>query len=225
MSELYRFKFRSDFFEIELESTDSEFIDKKIMQLIELSMRPVEDAPRLLTSGFTASAKEETSSIAEEPAPAEVPAEGTAAEALSKPATKKRGKRGGRKKKKATPAPKAPSGSEIDPKVVAEQVKASDYYKIIRDKILGKSNQLNRILVSFYFTEQAYGRKGLTTGDVEAITEALGAGIKSTNISSQLKKYSEFFNTKGERKRGSVVHYKLNKDGRQKLESFLESAQ
>jgi outer membrane biosynthesis protein TonB len=223
MSELYRFKFRSDFFEIELESTDSGFIDEKMMQLIELSMRSLEDAPKLLTSGFVSTAKKKAPP-AEEPVPEEAPMEEEEAEEAPQPVTKKRRRRARRKKKKATPAPKAPRGSEVDPNAVAEQVKASDQYKTIRDNILGKSNQLNRILVSFYFAEQVYGRKGLTTGDVEAITEALKAGIKSTNISSQLKKYDQFFNSRGERKRGSVVHYKLNKDGRQKMESLLESA-
>lgn len=222
MSELYRFKFRSDFFEIELESTDSDFIDKKMMQLIELSMRPLEDAPRLLSSGFTSSAQKEAPS-AEEPVSEEAPVEEAETETPA-PVEKKRRKRSKQKKRKAPSAAKPSGGSEIDPKAVAEQVKASDHYKTIRDEILKKSNQLNRILVSFYFAEQVYGRKGLTTGDVESITEALGAGIKSTNISSQLKKYGNYFNSRGERKRGSVVYYKLNKEGRQKLESLLEPA-
>ena len=101
-------------------------------------------------------------------------------------------------------------------------MKSSDQFDLFKEKILGKSNQLNRILLSFYFAEKAYGKKGLTTGDVESITEALGNGIKSTNISSQLKKHDRLFNSRGERKRGSVVHYKLNKKGKEKFEELIK---
>lgn len=232
MSDLfYRFKFRSDFFELELESTDSEFIDRKIMQLIELSTRPVEDGPKLLTA--SPPAHEEAPAAADE-APVEDAAtedeeeeEAVVEQAPEAPPRKKRKRRRrtttrkvSRKKKTKAPEATQEEGA-IDPKRVAEAIKSSDHFKTIQKKILDKSNQLNRILLSFYFAEQLFNGKGLTTGDVEGITDALGVGIKSTNVSSQLKKHEALFNSRGERKRGSVVHYTLNKDGKERFEKLL----
>ncbi len=226
MSDLfYRFKFKSDLFELELESTDSEFIDRKIMQLIELSTRPIEDGPKLLSAAAPATREEAN---IEEAMPEEEEEAEEEAPAQPKKKTRKR------RKRKTVPKPRkskttgkkapAPEEGEIDAAAIADAVKSSDHYKTIKNKILNKANQLNRILLSFYFTEQLYDKKGLTTGDVEAITEALGAGIKSTNVSSQLKKHSNLFNSRGERKRGSVVYYTLNKEGRERFENLLQSA-
>jgi hypothetical protein len=117
-----------------------------------------------------------------------------------------------------------PSSNGIDPQVIAEKVASSKKFDALQEKVLKKPNQLNRILISFLFAEEVYGKKGLTTGDVESITTALDAGIKSTNISSQLKKHDALFESEGERKRGSVVHYTLNKEGREKAEQILAEA-
>ncbi len=255
MSELYRFKFRSDLFEIELESTDSDFINKQIMQLIEMSTRPLEDRPKLLAAYSSSKAPAEAEA---EEAPAEeaMAEEETATEEAApapqeekpkpKPRRKSSGRRGAARKKaaattkqktssrkktaapaKATAkkAPKAPAAktSGVDPNQIADYVKSSENFELFQNKILKKANQLNRILLSFYFAEKAYGKKGLTTGDIESITEALGSGIKSTNVSSQLKKHDQLFNSRGERKRGSVVHYKLNKKGKEKFEELIKN--
>jgi chemotaxis protein histidine kinase CheA len=262
MSELYRFKFRSDLFEIELESTDSDFINKQIMQLIEMSTRPLEDRPKLLAAYSSSKAEAEAEAEeapAEEAMAEEEPAteEAEAAPAVEKPRPKPRRKSSGRKKtaapakaaakkapkkapaaktsspkKTAAPAKaaakkapkKAPAAktSGINPNQIADYVKSSENFELFQNKILNKANQLNRILLSFYFAEKAYGKKGLTTGDIESITEALGSSIKSTNVSSQLKKHDQLFNSRGERKRGSVVHYKLNKKGKDKFEELIK---
>lgn len=230
MSDLfYRFKFKSELFELELESTDSEFIDRKIMQLIELSTRPIEDGPKLLSAAAPAEREEPATEEApiEEAMPEEEEAEEVAEPAKPKK-TRKRRKRKTvpkpRKSKAAGKKEKAPAEKgEIDTAAISDAVKSSDHYKTIKEKILNKANQLNRILLSFHFAEQLYRKKGLTTGDVESITEALGAGIKSTNVSSQLKKHSNLFNARGERKRGSVVHYTLNREGRERFENLLQS--
>ena len=244
MSELYRFKFRTDFFEIELESTDADFIDRKILQLIEFSTRPFEDRPKLLTpysdSSFQRQAAEESAeeTQGEEQTLATGPAEKK--EEAEKPKTSRRKSSvAGRKPKVASPKKKAKASStkkkapeasgsakeavndKINPSFIAEQVRSIEKYDAVKKKILDKANQLNRILLSFYFAELVHGKKGLSTGDVEAISLALGTGIKSTNVSSQLKKHSDLFHSRGERKRGSVVYYKLNKKGKEQFEALI----
>ncbi len=236
MSELYRIKFRSEQFELEVESTDKEFISSKMEYLIDLSSRPYE--PKLIGSGTEApeapsSPEPEAPAASAETPPAEkkveeAPAPKPKAKRGRKPkatAKKAKTKTAAKKKttaKKETPAP-ASAKSSLDPNAVADEVKSSPHYDFIKTKILDKSNQINRILVSFYFAQGLSNGDGLTTGEVESITEALGNAIKSTNISSQLKKYDDLFLTKGERKRGSVVYYKLNAKGKKKLEDLLSS--
>ncbi len=237
MSDLYRIKFRSEHFEVELEATDKEFISGNMMRLIEMSTHAA-TAPKLLQASSEekeaeapAEAPPEEESVVED---AEVETEAPAATSAPKKRGRKRGPRKKRASRKASAKKSAPKKQEattsasgdksFDPASVASAVEASPHYSFIKEKILNKSNQINRILVSFYFAQDAVDGKGLTTGDVETITEALGNTIKSTNISSQLKKYDDLFITKGERKRGSVVHYKLNAKGKKQLEELLSSA-
>lgn len=51
MSQLYRFKFSSDHFAVELESTDQHFIDQKMRELINWSIEQGGSTPRLLQPG------------------------------------------------------------------------------------------------------------------------------------------------------------------------------
>lgn len=54
MSQLYRFKFSSDHFAVELESTDQHFIDQKMRELINWSIEQGGSTPRLLQPGKSA---------------------------------------------------------------------------------------------------------------------------------------------------------------------------
>lgn len=226
MSELYRFKFRSEWFDIELESTDQSFIDRKMMQLIELSAKQfdTEEIPRLLAPIEPAPSAEQPPA---QPTAQPVSKNDQSASTRPRPATKTKvdsapdappTKKRRRRKRKQVEG----TESGFDAAKVAAAVKSSKFFPTIQKSILNRSNQLNRIMLCFYFVKEVYGPQALTTGDIESITAALGVRIRSTNVSSQIKKNADMFSTKEERKRGSVVHYELTKKGYEQIEKILQ---
>ena len=228
MSNLYKFKFHSEFFDLELESTDQSFIESKVMELIELSSKGYKSSPKLLNPAQTVDLLpvEDAEEVAAVPKRGKKSKKTKAGRPKSKAKSAAKRKPGRPAVKKSTraaaPAKPATSAEAFDAGAVAERVRSDKHFDVFENKILGKANQLNRILLSFYYSDQVHGGKSLTTGDVESITKALGTEIKSTNISSQIKKHKDLFIIEGERKRGAVVHYKLNKKGLERFQDTVE---
>lgn len=113
--------------------------------------------------------------------------------------------------------------SGIDIVAVVNEINDFDKYKIIEEKILKKSNQLNRILLVFYFANKVKSGGSITTGDVAKITDQLGIRITSANAASNIKNNSKFFASETVRKRGAVVKYKMNRKGIEEFESIIAS--
>ncbi len=228
MSNLYKLKFHSEFFDLELESTDQNFIERKVMELIELSSKGYQSSPKLLNpaQAVDLSSVEDAEEVEAAPKSSKKvkKTKGRGAKSRTKEVGKrKRGRPATKKTAKTSAPPKSVETTDtFDAEAVAERVRSADHYDVFEKKILGKANQLNRILLSFYYSGQVYGDRSLTTGDVESITKALGTEIKSTNVSSQIKKHKNLFIIQGERKRGAVVHYKLNDDG---VDKFMETVE
>jgi hypothetical protein len=248
MSNVYKFRFRTGTLEVELESDDKAFVEGKFAQLMELGGGKnsfVEETPSYYSDASSSEADDPSKTligkaIEHQPMPAKSAPIDEALEktrkgkrqrikaVVSKKEDAKLQKAGKAPRGKKTKAPKKESAApaeikstDLNTDAIARLVKTSPHFSRIEDKVLWKANQLNRILMSFYFAKKVHPDKELTTGDLEAITYALNVGIKSTNISSQLKKHEDLFEPKGERKRGAVVRYTFTPAGEKKFEELL----
>lgn len=113
--------------------------------------------------------------------------------------------------------------SEFDIMAIVNAINASPEHNTIEEKILKKSNQLNRILLVFYFVNKVYDQNtSITTGDVEKITDQLGIRIKRANAGTKIKSSSKYFSADSVRKRGAVVKYKLNRKGIEEFEKLIQ---
>ncbi len=252
MTELHSVTFRTKKYEITLEASDRDFIHEQEEKLKKLKVateawvndeplqtKPTkahlngqsgnkETASRGKMSSKTAkergrerTKKEEPSRIGSETSDTPVPSQS--------PAKKSR-----RRRKRivaqvgARANAKAPEEGVEDFKKllkVVQRIKKSSHFKAIETKILRESNQINRILLSSYFGESIFRQEGLTTGEIESITKALGVPLRQTNISAQMKRYSALYTIDGTGvpRRGIVVHYRLNQQGRKKFETLLQT--
>lgn len=252
MSQLYRFKFSSDHFAIELESTDPQFIDQKMRELINWSIEQGGDAPRLLAPGKPAYQSSEPEPVAEMPdAEEEAEALDTSMEQATEEEAQQRKRRGrGRPKgstnKKAKRKTEAKKGSGkvgrpkkaqakatvnkevedieevVDPKRIVEVAKNSDRFRKIKKEILSKSNQLNRILLAFHYARATYGDRGFSSGTIEEITKEFGKTIRRSNIAAAIKNNPDLFDSDQEPRRGITVKYELTPAGRKKIEDLIK---
>lgn len=130
-------------------------------------------------------------------------------------------------KKTTSPKRNAPTeegnGDSVDIVSIVNAINDSDQHSIIEQKILKKSNQLNRILLAFYFTTQVNSSLSITTGDVEKITHQLGIRIKSNNVSRTIKENPKYFAADTVRKQGAVMKFKINRKGIEQFESIMAS--
>jgi|GEM_PF-2718198 len=247
MSQLYRFKFSSDHFAIELESTDPQFIDQKMRELINWSIEQGGDSPRLLAPGKPAyqpsdpapempEADEEAEALdasiehaTEEPKPKKRrgrPKGSTNKKSKRKRGPKKGSSKRGRPKKtqaKATVNKEVEDIEEVvDPKRIVEVAKNSDRFRKIKKEILSKSNQLNRILLAFHYARATYGDRGFSSGTIEEITEQFGKMIRRSNIAAQIKSNDKLFDSDQEPRRGVTVKYELTPAGRKEIEELIK---
>lgn len=107
---------------------------------------------------------------------------------------------------------------------IVNSINDSENLDQIESKILNKSNQLNRILLCFYFIDKVYPNESVTTGVIEEITDQLGVKIHKTNIGTKIKDNLKFFAAEDVRKQGSHVHYKINRKGITEFEKLIEDA-
>lgn len=249
MSQLYRFKFSSDHFAIELESTDPQFIDQKMRELINWSIEQGGDAPRLLAPGKPAY---------QPPAPAaDIPSHEEDAETLDasieqataepeapKP-RKRRGRPKGATKKTTKKTPKKTTGGKrgrpkttkakatvskdvedieevIDASRIVEVAKNSDRFRKIKKDILDKSNQLNRILLAFHYARATYGDRGFSSGTIEQVTKEFGKMIRRSNIAAQIKNQPHLFDADQTPRPGITVKYELTPAGRNRIEELIK---
>lgn len=190
MAENYRIKYKKGDFEIEVESSDKTFVEKKLNDLI--SDQSSKSTPKYSKKVGTSESKitpktsnmEETENVSEN----------------------------------------NNENGEIDVVNIVNAIHDSDKYDIIDSKILKKSNQLNRILMVFYFVHQVYGNnKSINSGNIEAITDQLGVRIQQPNVSKKIKANSKFFAGDSVRKKGSVVNYKINRKGLDEFEKIISN--
>ncbi len=236
MSKTQRIIFRQATFEIEVESNDTRFLAEQSKKLKNMAWQPVlpKGAPLPKHSGGASSKKtlknekraavrqNRNASVGRPNQGEQAPAEETAA---SMPLTKSR-----RPRIKARVGGQVSGPAQAEEKVdfqkllqVVQRIKASPDFSRIEERILSQPVSLYRILLACHFGEEVFRPEGLTAGEFEAITKALGAPVDRAQITFLLKNYSALFDFDGAvvPELGIVLHYRLNEDGRKKLFSQI----
>ena len=104
--------------------------------------------------------------------------------------------------------------SKVDYAKITNLVHEFEEYSAVEENILNTNNRLGRILLAFKFAHEA-GYPTITTGDVERITDQLGIKISTSNVSHAIKGNRKYFASDTAVKKGTVVPYKLNRQGEQ----------
>lgn len=115
------------------------------------------------------------------------------------------------------------SDGRVDPERIADVINNSKRYKAIENKILNKSNQLYRILLTLHYATATYGKRGYSTGLLEEITAALGKRLRKSNIAAQIKLHPDYFVSDREPGKGITALYLLTEEGQELLEEKLNS--
>lgn len=115
------------------------------------------------------------------------------------------------------------SDGRVDPERIADVINDSKRFKAIENKILNKSNQLYRILLTLHYATATYGKRGYSTGLLEEITAALGKRLRKSNIAAQIKLHPNYFVSDREPGKGITALYLLTEEGQDLLEEKLNS--
>lgn len=111
----------------------------------------------------------------------------------------------------------------VDPARIADVINSSKRFRAIENKILNKSNQLYRILLTLHYATATYGMRGYSTGLMEEVTAALGKRLRKSNIAAQIKLHPEYFTADREPGKGVTALYLLTDPGKEELEDKLNS--
>jgi hypothetical protein len=112
---------------------------------------------------------------------------------------------------------------ELDVAAIAAIVRDCDESEVIEGRILDHNDVLNRVLLCLWVVHKYVSQTmGLTSGDVERITNQLGVKIAGSNASNVLSgKAKSYVAGDVVRKRGGKVRYRLNRRGVQYFENVL----
>jgi hypothetical protein len=127
-----------------------------------------------------------------------------------------------------SPRPKATEGASDDEKTpdiaaIVARIKDCDEAEQIEARVLNQKNVLNRVLLCLWIAHRDFSpTMGLTSGDIEKITDQLGVKVGISNASTILAgRAKSFVSGDTVRKQGGAVHYRLNRRGVQQFESVL----
>ncbi len=124
------------------------------------------------------------------------------------------------------PAPTAVDGGEPDVAAIVAIIRDCDEAERIETRVLDQKDVLNRVLLCLWIVHKYVDQMlGLTSGDVERITEQLGVKVGISNASNVLSGRAKSF-VAGDtvRKRGGTVRYRLNRRGVQHFDAVLATS-
>jgi hypothetical protein len=106
-------------------------------------------------------------------------------------------------------------------------IKDCDEAEVIETRVLDRKDVLNRVLLPLYVVNRHVGgTMGLTSGDIEKVTEQLGVKVNISGASTMLSGRAKSYVTgDAVRKKGGTVRYKLNRRGVQYFEEVLSGTQ
>ena len=88
--------------------------------------------------------------------------------------------------------------------------------------ILSKPGQLPRILMCLYYGAEHFDDPHFTTGEVEAVTNQFGVRILKANVGKKLKQHPTYVTMDSIRKQGTIIGYKINRNGSTYFQSLLK---
>ncbi|MBI1237173.1 MAG: hypothetical protein GC188_10870 [Alphaproteobacteria bacterium] len=111
----------------------------------------------------------------------------------------------------------------IDIPRLVERIKDCDEAEVIESAILDQRDVMPRVLLPFYIGDKYFeGETLLTSGEVEKITDQLGVKVPISSASRMLSDTAKkYVSGDAVRKKGAVVHYKLNRRGVQYMQDLL----
>ncbi len=186
MGNEYRVKYKKGDLEIEIQSTDKNYVDTTLTRLLDKVPTPRTKEPESKGKSGTGATKPRMHA-------------------------KRKGKVDGTNE----------GQSEIDVARIVNAVNDSEDHGNIETHVLNKRGQIGRVLLAFRFAHDC-GFEELTTGDVEKITDQLGVKLHVSAVSHCISDNRKFFSTAVARKKGTIVPYKLNRQGQQAFAKILE---
>ena len=95
--------------------------------------------------------------------------------------------------------------------------------KEIEKEVLDKNSIQNRVLLPFYICYKYFPEQGLTSGNIEKITEELGVRVRTPNVSNAItNSLWKYLAGDSSRKKGKAGVYRLNRKGVNYFESILK---
>ncbi len=183
MEELYRFKIQTDQFAVELESTNKDFVEQHMLNLLKVS-----ETSTLTTPSPSVPAISNDVGVVDD-----VPIPDRAIEMDTEQADS-----------------------------VVQFILNSDKLTFVRSRVLEKANQLNKILMVFYFTNELYGNQFLTTSFIEHVLARFGRRIAKSNLGTKIKNNEEYFAADSEPKRGTPTQYRIRQIGIERFNNIIK---
>lgn len=117
----------------------------------------------------------------------------------------------------------ANGSDDIDIPELVGLIKDCDDAELIEQRVLNQRSALNRVLLPLYIAHKHVSEMlGLTSGDIEKITDQLGVKVSVSNASGILSNQAKSYVTgDAVRKKGAVVRYRLNRRGVQYFDELL----
>lgn len=116
-------------------------------------------------------------------------------------------------------------GMEDEPDIarIVGIIKECDEAERIDAKVLGQRDVLNRVLMCLWVVHRYINPMlGLTSGEVERITDQLGVRVAISHASTTLsEKARPYVTADSVRKRGAAVRYRINRRGVEAFEGVL----
>jgi len=107
--------------------------------------------------------------------------------------------------------------------LIVNKIKDCEEFEEIEKEVLDKNSIPNRVLLPFYICYKYFPEQGLTTGNIEKITEELGVRVRTPNVSNAItNSLWKYLAGDSSRKKGKAVVYKLNRKGVNYFESILK---
>lgn len=118
-----------------------------------------------------------------------------------------------------------PADEQPDIARIVAVIKECDEAEAIEGKVLAKRDVLNRVLMCLWAVHKYINPMlGLTSGEVESITDQLGVKVAMSHASTTLSDRARSYVTADSvRRRGAPVRYRLNRRGVQAFDGVLSA--
>jgi hypothetical protein len=106
---------------------------------------------------------------------------------------------------------------------IVMHIKECDEAEIIEQSVLDQKDVINRVLLCLFIVQKYVSETlGLTSGDIEKITDQLGVKVAISSASTILSGRAKAYVTgDAVRKKGGTVRYRINRRGLQYFETVL----